>query len=72
MSTDDKLEKRPKRTIEEAQEILHHALAELNNSVVTEDHFFVTSVGPRNGLSTRTLDLLKKFLEPLDHQGLLA
>ena len=69
MSTDDKLEKRPERTIEEAQAILRHALAELENSVVTEDDLFVISVGPRNGLSTRTLNLLRKFLEPLDHHG---
>ncbi len=69
MSTDDKLEKRPERTIEEAQAILRHALAELENSVVTEDDLFVISVGPRNGLSTRTLERLKKFLEPLDDQS---
>lgn len=69
MSTDYKLEKRPERTIEEAQAILRHALAELNNSVVTEDDLIVISVGPRNGFSTRTLNLLRKFLEPLDHHG---
>ena len=69
MSTDAKLEKRPEITEEEAQAIFRHALAELNNSVVTEDDLIVISVNPGNGFSTRTLDLLKKFLEPLDHQS---
>lgn len=69
MSTDDKLEKRPEITEEERNVIFRQALVELENSVVTEDDLIVISVGPKNEFSTRTLNLLRKFLEPLDHHG---